>query len=116
MLITYLEANTQDMKYLVAVPSAQIGARLVLATGRPVLYMGGFTGQDDVVNAEHLAELVADGELRYVLYGNAPGKPEIANWLQTSCTVVPEFGQQNNQVGFSPGPGNQAMKLYQCNK
>lgn len=116
MLVTYLEANTQNMKYLVAVPTAQLGARLVLATGRPVLYMGGFTGQDDVVDAEHLAEMVAGGELRYVLYGHAPGKPEIANWLQTSCTVVPEFGQQNNQTGFPPSPDNQAMKLYQCNK
>src|SRR4051812_26091216 len=37
-LVNYLEANTQDVDYLVAVPSANQGESLVLATGRPVLY------------------------------------------------------------------------------
>ena len=115
-LLTYLETNTQGIKYLVAVPSAQIGAGMVLATGRPVLYMGGFTGQDEVVTTDDLTRIVTNGELRYVLYGNASGKPEIANWLQASCSVVPEFSQQKNQVSFPPDPGNQAMTLYQCSK
>lgn len=114
-LVAYLEAHTQDVEYLLAVPSSQQGAALVLATGRPVLYMGGFSGQDDVVNAEGLAEMVANGELRYVLYGgDRGGKQDIGNWLQVSCTVVPEFSQSNNQIGTPPGPGNQAMTLYQC--
>lgn len=114
-LVTYLEAHTQDVKYLVAVPSSQQGAAMVLATGRPVLYMGGFAGQDDVVSAEDLAEMVASGKLRYVLFGGgSPNKQEIANWLQTSCTVVPEFIQQNSQVSFQPGPRNEGITLYQC--
>lgn len=116
-LVAYLEANTQDVEYLLAVPSSQQGAALVLATGRPVLYMGGFGGQDNVVNAEDLAEMVANGELRYVLYGgDRGGKQDIANWLQVSCSVVPEFSQSNNQIGTPPGPGNQAMMLYQCGR
>lgn len=114
-LTTYLEANTQDVEYLVAVPSSQQGAAMVLATGRPVLYMGGFSGQDDVVSAEDLAEMVANGKLRYVLFGGGgPGKQEIANWLQVSCAVVPEFSRQNNRVGFQPAPGNEGITLYQC--
>ncbi len=115
-LVAYLEANTQGVKYLVAVPSSQQGATMVLATGRPVLYMGGFTGQDEVVTADDLSQMAANGELRYVLYGNASAKQEIANWLQTSCTVVPEFSRQNNQTSLQPGPGNQAITLYQCSK
>lgn len=115
-LVAYLQQNTQEVKYLVAVPSSQSGASLVLATGRPVLYMGGFGGQDEVVSANDLAEMVANDELRYVLFGGGQGnKPEIANWLQTSCTVVSEFSRQNGQVNFQPGPGgDQGMTLYRC--
>ena len=38
MLLEFLEENTQDMEYLAAVPSSnQMGAQLVIASGRPVL-------------------------------------------------------------------------------
>ena len=51
-LLGYLQQNTQGMKYLMAVPSSMQGADYVLATGRPVLYLGGFNGQDSVVSDE----------------------------------------------------------------
>ncbi|MBI5964996.1 MAG: glycosyltransferase family 39 protein [Chloroflexi bacterium] len=111
-LLAYLEANTQGMKYLVAVPSSQNGASLVLATGRPVLYMGGFGGQDEVVTAEDLSAMVANGELRYVMYGgDRGGKTDITNWLSASCSVVQEFSGTSSG---NQGPGNQATTLYMC--
>jgi len=111
-LLTYLEANTQDVEYLVAVPSSQNGTGFVLATGRPVLYMGGFGGQDEVVTAEDLSAMVANGELRYVMYGSdRGGKTDIANWLSSSCSVVQEFS--GTALG-NQGPGNQATTLYLC--
>ena len=122
-LINYLEGNTQDVEYLVAVPSSQQGAQFVLATGRPVLYMGGFGGGDDVVRMEDLSAMVANGELRYVFYGgDRGGKEEITRWLKSSCSVVPEFSQNTsgNQSSIAQGPngqqgpGNQAMTLYMC--
>ena len=121
-LTAYLQANTQDTEYLVAVPNAHSGSPLVLETGRPVLYMGGFGGSDLVIDADGLAKMVANGELRYVLYGGNKGnKQDIANWLTSSCTVAPEFSQ-NNVNGDQrpdgpvdgPRPGNQANTLYQC--
>jgi 4-amino-4-deoxy-L-arabinose transferase-like glycosyltransferase len=117
-LLAYLSANTQGVEYLAAVPSSQQGSQLVLATGRPVLYMGGFGGQDDVVSAQDLSAMAANGELRYVLYGGDRGnKQDIANWLKTSCSVVPEFSQIASGGGPAQGPqsqGNQAMSLYMC--
>ena len=111
-LLTYLEANTQDVEYLVAVPSSQNGTGFVLATGRPVLYMGGFGGQDEVVTAEDLSAMVANGELRYVMYGDdRGGKADITNWLSTSCSVVQEF---SGTATGNQGPGNQATTLYLC--
>jgi 4-amino-4-deoxy-L-arabinose transferase-like glycosyltransferase len=121
-LVAYLQANTQDTEYMVAVSSSHEGSPLVLATGRPVLYMGGFNGADPVIDATGLAELVANGDLRYMLFsGGRNEKQDVAQWLQTSCTVVPEFSQGNDrpaqqqrQDGGPGGPGNQTTKLYQC--
>ena len=117
-LLAYLSANTQDVEYLAAVPSSQQGAQLVIASGRPVLYMGGFGGQDDVVSAGDLTAMVASGELRYVLYGGERGnKEDIASWLKTSCSVVPEFSEIEGGGRPAQGPqgqGNQTMSLYMC--
>ena len=109
-LQAYLEANTQGVKYLVAVPSSQQGSQLVLATGRPVLFMGGFSGGDEVVTVDDLKEMVANGELRYILYGgDRGGNIEIAAWLKSSCSVVLDYSQTN-----TGGPQGQAMTLYMC--
>ncbi len=111
--IGFLEANTQGIKYLAAVPSSGIGATLVLVTGRPVLYMGGFSGNDHVVDAGDLAELVAKGELRYVLFTREWDRPGILHWLKTACTRVEQFIPQD------PGsarrdPNQDALGLYDC--
>ena len=115
-LVTFLQANTQDVEYLVAVQNAHTGAPLVLATGRPVLYMGGFGGNDPVIDAAGLAEMVANGELRYVLFGGGNNKQDIAQWLQTSCTVVPEFSRGDARAAQAGQPPNQNQPntLYQC--
>ncbi len=110
-LVAFLQTHTQDVAYLAAVPNAHIGAPLVLATGRPVLYMGGFGGQDPVIDAAGLAEMVANSELRYVLFSGRPNKQDIAAWLESSCRVVPEFSQEN--LSQRPG-GGQPVVLYRC--
>lgn len=121
-LVAYLQANTQDTEYMVAVPNSHTGSPLVLATGRPVLYMGGFNGADPVIDADGLVEMVANGELRYVMFGDGNGKQDITRWLETSCAVVPEFSQSNNDQQHQDGPDgggsggrrNQPTVLYQC--
>ncbi|MCS7282929.1 MAG: hypothetical protein NZ769_06235 [Anaerolineae bacterium] len=111
-LVAHLRANTQDVEYLVAAPSAQTGAPLLLATGRPVLSMGGFSGQDRVVMAEDLQEMVASGRLRYILYGGMDGRQDIAAWVQSSCTVVPEFSPAGGEG--QGGPADRGTVLYRC--
>lgn len=98
-MLDYLEANTKDIKYLLAVPSANVGKEWVLATGRPVLYMGGFSGNDAVVNAASLAALVKNGELRYVLMsGNQGSKPGITTWLNKNCTIVTSYSSNTSST------------------
>jgi 4-amino-4-deoxy-L-arabinose transferase-like glycosyltransferase len=114
-LLAYLSANTQGMKYLMAVPSSMQGAPYVLATGRPVLYMGGFSGQDPVLDAAGLAALVKEGKLRYVLsfsgmFGGGPGgaKPAIQQWLSAHCKTAVTV-----KSGLQMGPFGQNI-VYDC--
>jgi hypothetical protein len=105
-----------------------------LATGRPVLYLGGFMGNDPVVSGDDLARMVAVGELRYI-YWNATGgngfgggdgsQSDISAWVNRSCMAIEDFdtltqnagapdgttGVTNGRIG---GPGGMQVTLYYC--
>jgi hypothetical protein len=111
-LLDYLTANTQGIEYLMAVPSSMQGADYVIATGRPVLYLGGFSGQDEVVADDDLAQMVASGELRYI-YWNANGgngfggqrgnQSDISAWVTGTCTPVQGFDTATISAGAPDG-------------
>jgi len=130
-LLSYLEANTQGIKYLMAVPSSMQGADYVLATGRPVLYLGGFMGQDKVVTSDDLSRLVANGALRYIYWngnerGGMGGQADISAWVSANCTPVSGFDTQTRNAGAPDGtttgtsdgqafgPGGMQVTLYAC--
>ena len=108
-LLEYLEDNTQGVEYLMAVPSSMQGADYVLATGRPVLYMGGFNGSDEVVSADDLEYLVESGRLRFIYYGSGGGNPQGQNnvyaWVTENCRVVSGFDTQTANAGNPDGTG-----------
>jgi 4-amino-4-deoxy-L-arabinose transferase-like glycosyltransferase len=115
--LSYLQENTKDMKYLLAVPSSHMGSDLVLKTGRAVLFMGGFSGSDPVVDSNDLAKLVADGDLRYVLYGGMQPGPsgtstDVTDWIKSSCQVVSGIEQSTSSNPGTRGEGGSL--LYQC--
>ena len=125
-LLSYLEQNTEGVKYLMAVPSSMQGADYILATGRPVLYLGGFNGQDSVVSVSDLANMVKNSELRFIYWGGGGGGPnggrsDISSWVISSCKAVQGFdtttqnsgapdgtrtgvGNPNDQPSFAQGP------------
>jgi 4-amino-4-deoxy-L-arabinose transferase-like glycosyltransferase len=127
-LLDYLEANTRDTKYLIAVPSSMQGSDFVLATGRPVLYLGGFMGRDQVVTGDDLAQMVAAGELRYVYWGGGGGGPggrgdgqsSISAWVTSSCMAIEDFDTVTQNAGAPDGtsrvggPGGMQVTLYYC--
>lgn len=113
-LLAYLQAHTQGTYYLMAVPSSMQGADYVLATGRPVLYMGGFMGQDQVLTPESLATLVATGRLRYIYWnaagnrgggGQFGGQAEVTRWIFSQCQVVQGFDTTTHNSGAPDGMG-----------
>ncbi len=136
-LLAYLQSNTQGMFYLMAVPSAMQGADYVLSTGRPVLYLGGFLGQDEVLTPQQLAGLVAGGKLRFIYWSIPPGgsngaaafagQSVINNWVSSHCRVVEGYHAFTGNLGGPDGtpvnPGNnrspgaaEAVTLYDCGK
>ncbi len=105
-LLDYLEPRTQNITYLMAVPSSMQGADYVIATGRPVLYIGGFKGTDQVVTGDDLTRLVVAGELRYIYWGGGggPGKQSnISTWITAHCTPVENFETTTGNFGTSDG-------------
>ena len=80
-LTNFLTANRGTATYLLAVPNANVAAPLILATGLPVMAMGGYLGDDPILTPQSLERLVVDGRLRYVMIGGftlAPGSTALA--------------------------------------
>jgi 4-amino-4-deoxy-L-arabinose transferase-like glycosyltransferase len=92
-LIDYLLTNRGDATWIVATTSSQGAGSIELASGAPVMAMGGFSGSDPAPSLAQLQSLVASGQLRYVLLdGNGgPGArsdSDISTWIRTVGTVV----------------------------
>jgi len=121
-ILAYLEANIPTGGYLLATPNAREASSYILETGRPVLTFGGFMGSDNIIDAGGVAQMVADGELRFILdtgeLSNA--KPEIAAWVKQNCTpvLIPGLGQRPAAQGPSaaplPGAQQQTLTLFDC--
>jgi 4-amino-4-deoxy-L-arabinose transferase-like glycosyltransferase len=98
-LVSYLEANQGSATYLVATSDSNTAASIILASGQPVMSLGGFTGSDPILTVDQFANLVSSGEVRYVLVsggGGGFGGPQgsgsdtndILNWVKSNGTLV----------------------------
>ena len=94
-LVDYLVANKGQATWIVAVSGAQEAGSLELASGEPVMAMGGFAGSDPAPTLEQVQEYVRSGKLRYVLIGGAgrrgPGdgvSSAVATWVAANGTIV----------------------------
>ncbi|AJP02117.1 membrane protein [Streptomyces cyaneogriseus subsp. noncyanogenus] len=97
-LITYLKKHQDGATWLLAVPSSQSAAQLILGSGEPVISMWGWSGSDRAMTLDRLKELVKSGELHYVQVGGGgmgggPGggsdiASEVTQWVQEHGTAV----------------------------
>jgi hypothetical protein len=70
-----LQANHGDARFLYAVPSAMQASPVIIATGEPVMALGGFTGGDPILTPDALATVVARNTVRFFLLPAAGGFP-----------------------------------------
>jgi 4-amino-4-deoxy-L-arabinose transferase-like glycosyltransferase len=93
-LVNYLESHQGSAKYLVAVDGSQSSAPLIIQTGKAVVTIGGFSGNDPAPTVSQLAAMVKKGELKYVLLstgnGGGPGggNSAITAWVKAHGKVV----------------------------
>lgn len=97
-LISYLEQHQGAAKWLVAVSSSNSAASIELQTGKAAISMYGFTGSDPAMTVAKLQQLVASGELKYVMLGGGMGgggfgggssvSSQVDSWVQQHCSAV----------------------------
>lgn len=92
-LLGWLTAHESGTAYDLVSLGYDGGGAVITAGGR-VLAVGGFTGAMENLTLERLADLVADGSVRYVAVGGGRGGPgggrtsELSNWVTQHCTAV----------------------------
>lgn len=123
-LTQYLLSRRSGERYLAATQNANTAAPLILATGEPVMALGGFSGGDPILTATELEGRVAAGEVRFFLLpaagrapgvgnGPAPGPSAAGQWAASRCRLVPEREWQAPGQPTAAGPGG-AQQLYDC--
>jgi 4-amino-4-deoxy-L-arabinose transferase-like glycosyltransferase len=114
-LLNYLLANTQPGTYLMATGRANSAAPYILATGRPVLALGGFLDQYDEVTAEQVSALVQSGQLRFVLSDSLDRHQDVAKWVKQNCAVVDSSAYSSGtSTSNDPGRFGSNVTLYDC--
>src|SRR4051794_35071599 len=105
-LLKYLEANQGSAKYLVAASSSMTTAPIIIQTGKAVVTIGGFNGGDPAPTVSQLEQMVARGQLKYVLLGGGGGGPGGGRGGDSSSALQAWVQQHGNAVsGVSTGGG-----------
>ena len=110
-LVAYLEANQGSATYLVATFGSQSSASIIIATGKPVITIGGFNGGDPAPTLAQFQSLVAEGKVRFLLVtGNGGGGP---GGGQAGSQAITQWAAANGKtVAASAYGGAGAGTLY----
>ncbi len=116
-LVDYLLANREKEPFLAATLDANTAAPIILATGEPVMALGGFTGGDQILSVEDLEEWVTAGAVRFFLLPDQAGQRDLTGWITTHCAAVPREQWQSapSETGgpHNLGPGG-TSQLFDC--
>ncbi len=102
-LVKYLISKKKNEKYLVAVQDIGTAESIILETGEPVMAVGGFTGNDNILTPERLKKMVSNGEIRYFQIGGRGFNSEITNWVKNNGKEV----DSSEWSGTASNSGNQ---------
>jgi 4-amino-4-deoxy-L-arabinose transferase-like glycosyltransferase len=87
-LIAYLEEHRGNADYLVAVQGTTASVPIILATGEPVVTLGGYKQRDPVPTLEQLKTLVAAGALKYAFLDSAAANGSAASGGESTSTAA----------------------------
>jgi len=94
-LVSLLQANASRYTWVAATIDANSAAGYELATGDPVMAIGGFNGTDPAPTLAQFQQYVRDGKIHYFIGGGGRGSAgtssaasQIAAWVQQNFTAV----------------------------
>jgi 4-amino-4-deoxy-L-arabinose transferase-like glycosyltransferase len=87
-LRAFLQEHRGETPLLLATPNALLAAPVIIHTGQPVMAFGGFFGTDPVLSVDAFAKRVGQGEVRFVVLGNARRPRDFERWVQAHGTPV----------------------------
>jgi 4-amino-4-deoxy-L-arabinose transferase-like glycosyltransferase len=94
-LVNLLQANANRYSWVAATVDANNAAGYELATGDPVMAIGGFNGTDPAPTLAQFAQYVRDGKIHYFVGGGGRGSAgssinasQIAAWVQQNFTAT----------------------------
>lgn len=100
-LFAYLQQHAHGETYLLATPNARLAAPIIVHTGKPVMAMGGFSGEDRFVTPEQLRAMVAAHQVRYIFLGDDlafGARPEDGERAQQFLILAKEIGKPVRRV------------------
>jgi 4-amino-4-deoxy-L-arabinose transferase-like glycosyltransferase len=120
----YVSSRRDGAAYLLAVSSWTQTSRFILATGREVMPLGGFSGTVRTPTLARVQDLVRAGQLRFFWFGwfGGPGTGgadersgtvgAIVSWVRGTCAKVPDaaYGSPPDDFGGAFG----GSTLYEC--
>lgn len=96
-VVSALSVNASDYRWVAAAIGSQNAAGLQLATGLPVMAIGGFNGSDPSPTLAQFQSYVSAGQIHYLAAssgrgaggpGGAAGGSAITSWVEQSFTTV----------------------------
>jgi hypothetical protein len=97
-VVAALQQGASSYTWVAAAVGANTAAGYQLASGEPVMAIGGFNGSDPTPTLVEFLELVARGEVHWFISGGTgtgggPGggsgtSSAIASWVQSTCTAT----------------------------
>jgi 4-amino-4-deoxy-L-arabinose transferase-like glycosyltransferase len=95
-LVALLTQDADRYTWVAAAVGSNSAAAVQLATGRPVMAIGGFNGSDPTPTLEQFQELVAEGRIHWFLGGGRMGRSmggsdtaqQISAWVAQRFTAT----------------------------
>ena len=89
-LVELLRSGAMGYRWAAATVGANSAAGIQLATGKPIMAIGGFNGTDPAPTLAQFEQLVSDGKVHYFLGGGRGGGSDIESWVAAhfSSTTV----------------------------
>jgi 4-amino-4-deoxy-L-arabinose transferase-like glycosyltransferase len=125
LLGTYLQAHRGGAQFLVAATDAKTADPIALASRRPVITVGGYSGSDPTPTIAQVERLIGSGRLRFALLDSTRVQPTSAvqrasavpAWVERHCVRVPDASIAGRSGGGGVGPGARiaaALALFAC--